>query len=258
MTKKTPAAVETTASALDSAILAERNDVGKLNPPTPCAGNKPPRRNERRKARDRKRWPARESIAKMNSVDIVDLSTGLQGLRPCYSRVKPKGPVLNTPQITRLQPPPKSGVLSCPNSAVPGFPGAAWFLGKMGLSARLAARRDPCVQHLAHPSPLNRRRVASESHHGAKTMTKLSLVRPAAPVITASPSAAPILSDLDTRNPETIALHIAAENALSMALSMLRNPAGTVADLERATARACRAATLLKRACSAAQEGGAA
>ena len=91
-------------------------------------------------------------------------------------------------------------------------------------------------------------------------MTKaVNLVRPAAPIITlASRRAAPIKSALDTTDRDTIALHVAAENALSMALSMLRNPAGTVADLERATARACRAATLLKRACSAAQEGGAA
>ena len=55
-----------------------------------------------------------------------------------------------------------------------------------------------------------------------------------------------------------IALHCAAENALSMALSLLRDPSGTAADLERATARACRAATLLKRACVAHAEGGAA
>ena len=84
-------------------------------------------------------------------------------------------------------------------------------------------------------------------------------VRSTARIITlASRRAAPIQSALDTTDRDTIALHVAAENALSMALSMLRNPAGTVADLERATARACRAATLLKRACGAAQEGGAA
>jgi hypothetical protein len=43
-----------------------------------------------------------------------------------------------------------------------------------------------------------------------------------------------------------------------MALGLLRNPQGTAADLERATARACRAATLLRRACAAQAEGGAA
>ncbi len=84
-------------------------------------------------------------------------------------------------------------------------------------------------------------------------------VRSTAHVITlASRRAAPIQSALDTTDRDTIALHVQAANALSMALGLLSNPAGSVADLERATARACRAATLLKRACSAAQEGGAA
>jgi len=209
-----------------------------------------------------KKTPAATEVttSALDSAILANRAARRKAGKSCYIRVKPKGPVLNTPQITRLQPPPTSGVLSCPNSSVAGFPASAWFLGKMGLSARLAARRDPCVQHLAHPLPLNRQRVASESHHGAKTMTKaVNLVRPAAPIITlASRRAAPIKSALDTTDRDTIALHVAAENALSMALSMLRNPAGTVADLERATARACRAATLLKRACSAAQEGGAA
>ena len=84
-------------------------------------------------------------------------------------------------------------------------------------------------------------------------------VRAAAPIISlASRRAALIPSALDTNSPEVIALHAAAENALAAALHLMRNPAGTAADLERATARACRAATLLKRACSATQEGGAA
>ena len=88
--------------------------------------------------------------------------------------------------------------------------------------------------------------------------TTATAVRSPAHVITlASRRAAPIKSALDTTDRDTIALHIAAENALSMALSMLRNPAATAADLERATARACRGATALKRLC-AAQEGGAA
>ena len=83
----------------------------------------------------------------------------------------------------------------------------------------------------------------------------VTLARTAAPIISlASRRAAPIPSPADTTDPQIIGLHIAAENALSMALSMLRNPAGTAADLERATARACRAATLLKRACVAQAE----
>ena len=89
--------------------------------------------------------------------------------------------------------------------------------------------------------------------------TTATAVRSPAHVITLhSRRAAPTPSALDTTDRDTIALHVQAENALAMALSMLRNPAGTVADLERATARVCRAATLLKRACAAQVEGGAA
>lgn len=62
----------------------------------------------------------------------------------------------------------------------------------------------------------------------------------------------------DTTSPEAIRLHTGAANALAAALQLLRDPACTTADLERATARACRAATLLKRACAAQTEGGAA
>ena len=87
----------------------------------------------------------------------------------------------------------------------------------------------------------------------------VTLVRTAAPIISiASRRAAPIQSPADTTDPQIIGLHIAAENALSMALGLLRNPQGTAADLERATARACRAATLLRRACAAQAERGAA
>ena len=87
--------------------------------------------------------------------------------------------------------------------------------------------------------------------------TTATAVRSTAHVITlASRRAAPSITNTTDR--DTIALHVQAENALAMALSMLRKPQGTASDLERATARACRAATLLKRACSAAQEGGAA
>ena len=94
--------------------------------------------------------------------------------------------------------------------------------------------------------------------------TTATAVRPTAHVLTlASRRAAPITlpkssAFTNTTDRDTIALHIQAENALAMALSLLRNPTGTAADLERATARACRAATLLRRACAAQAEGAAA
>ena len=60
--------------------------------------------------------------------------------------------------------------------------------------------------------------------------------------------AAPAPSTLDTTSPETIRLHGLAENALATALHELRRLDATPATLRLATARATRAATLLKRA----------
>ena len=85
----------------------------------------------------------------------------------------------------------------------------------------------------------------------------IARARAAAP-LTVSCCAAPTPSALDTTDPQLIALYAAAENALSLALSMLRDPAGTAADLQRATGRVIRAATLLKRVCTAQQTEGAA
>lgn len=96
------------------------------------------------------------------------------------------------------------------------------------------------------------------------TQAYATLARTAAPIITlASRRAAPISlpkssAFTDTTDRDTIALHVQAENALAMALHLLRDPSGTAADLQRATARAIRAATLLKRACAAQAEGAAA
>lgn len=85
----------------------------------------------------------------------------------------------------------------------------------------------------------------------------IPLVRAVAP-ITASRRAALHPSAPDTTDPQRIALYAAAEDALILALSMLRDPTGTAADLQRATGRVIRAATLLKRACAAQAQGGAA
>lgn len=87
--------------------------------------------------------------------------------------------------------------------------------------------------------------------------TTATAVRPTAHVITlAGRRAAPLITNTTDR--DTIALHVQAENALATALHLLRSPVGTAADLERATARACRAATALKRLCAAQAQGGAA
>lgn len=62
----------------------------------------------------------------------------------------------------------------------------------------------------------------------------------------------------NSTSPALIRLSAGAENALAAALHLLRNPAATSADLERAAARAGRASELLRQAFSTQAEGGAA
>lgn len=64
----------------------------------------------------------------------------------------------------------------------------------------------------------------------------------------ASRRAVPDASNQDTTNPDVIRLHTQAENALSTALHYMRKTDFTPEMLHTATARAIRAATLLKRA----------
>lgn len=75
-------------------------------------------------------------------------------------------------------------------------------------------------------------------------------------VITLVRHNAPTQSTTDTTHPETIRLHCLAENALSTALYCLRSTDCDPANMRTATARAIRAATLLKRAAQV--QGGAA
>lgn len=77
------------------------------------------------------------------------------------------------------------------------------------------------------------------------------------PFVPASRRAAPVLPSLDnTTNPEAIRLHIQAENALCTALALLRREGLTAEQLDRATARAIRAASLLRQACTVARAEG--
>jgi len=169
--------------------------------------------------------------------------------KPCYIRVKPKGPVCrNTFGSAVAAPTDKRGFFMS-EFVRHGVAHAGMVTGKMGLSARLAAPLIRCYEHLAHPSRVVTRRVAFESRSGAKTMTKvIPLVR----------AAAPIQSQADITNPEIIGLHVQAENALASALHLLRSIDCDPAKLQAATGRAIRASALLKRACAAQVEGGAA
>ncbi|NIC43109.1 hypothetical protein [Aquabacterium sp. A08] len=75
----------------------------------------------------------------------------------------------------------------------------------------------------------------------------IALVRPAAP---------PQPTHGNTTDPETLRLHGLAENALATALHCLRAVDCNPTRLRLATARAVRAATLLKRASEAANLAG--
>lgn len=79
------------------------------------------------------------------------------------------------------------------------------------------------------------------------TQAYATLARTAAPITTASRRAAPIRSQADTTDPQIIALHAQAENALAGALHLLRSLDCDPAKLQQATGRAIRAATMLKR-----------
>lgn len=181
--------------------------------------------------------------------------------QPCYIWVKPKGPVLQntfgsevaTPTFKRGFVMPdfdRSGVARC--GMVYGH-GGGYPQGRPHGGTRV-------LNHHAHPSCFKTRLVDSESRSGVHTMTKaFATVRAAAPSINlASRRAAPIKSQADITDPHVIGLHAAATNALAAALHLLRDPACSADDLQRATGRAIRASALLKRACAASLEGGAA
>lgn len=167
---------------------------------------------------------------------------------PCYSPRKPKGPVLENTTGQEVAAPTYKRGFVMPKFERRGVSRVAMVTGKMGHTARLAARLVPCFQHLAHPLCLKTQRVVLKSRQGATTMTK---------VITLVRASAPIQSTTDTTDPEIIRLHGLAENALATALHELRRLDASPESLQRATARAVRGATLLRRAsaCTTVREG---
>ena len=181
--------------------------------------------------------------------------------KPCYICVKPKGPVRkNTSDHAVAAPTDKRGFVMS-EFVRSGVARCGMVYGHGG--GHPQGRPHGVIRvlnHHAHPLRVRTRLVASESHHGAKTMTKvIPLVRTVAPIITlASRRAAPIQSQADITDPHVIALHAAAENALASALHLLRSLDCDPAKVQAATGRAIRAATLLKRASAAQAEGGAA
>ena len=178
--------------------------------------------------------------------------------RLCYSFSRPKGPALVTPRSRGCNPHRQAGFCHARIATGARLRVSAWFRGWERLSARTAARRDPCDYPHPHQYGLVSLLVFQVSSRSEPMTQAATLVRTAAPSIShASRRAVPIQSTTDTTNPQILGLHIAAENALATALGLLRNPTGNSVDLERATASACRAATLLKRACAAQAEASA-
>lgn len=178
--------------------------------------------------------------------------------RLCYSFSRSKGPALVTPRSRGCNPHRQAGFCHARIATGARLRVSAWFRGWERLSARTAARRDPCDYPHPHQYGLVSLLVFQVSSRSEPMTQAATLVRIAASSIShASRRAVPIQSTTDTIDPQILGLHIAAENALAAALGLLRNPSGTTADLQRATARACRAATPLKRACAAQAEASA-
>ena len=171
--------------------------------------NKPPRRDERRRARERKRCPDRlakkmaPSGATPRAIVVLPpkqkpLSTredfkafSMMAVKFCrHNSRKPNGPVCRN----------TFGIAFATHDETVGFvapkfhdrlrfqavdryrnAGGGVVLGKMGHSVRLAAWLYPCYEHLAHPLYVVMQRVVSESHNGAKTMMQAASVRTSAP-----------------------------------------------------------------------------
>lgn len=148
------------------------------------------------------------------------------------------GPVLeNTSEVAGNLP--DSEVFSRLNTLVFGRDGLVREAGRMATSMFSTSRP---------PVALEKATSGFESQVGAKTMTNVvTLARPRVAV--------PV--QLLAHPLDPIQQQAAIENALSMALYFIRQPASSTT-LQAATGRASRALTLLKKSCSEAQIGGAA
>lgn len=163
------------------------------------------------------------------------------------------GPMCEDIKSEAVAAPTESGVLSCPDSAarhvlpvaVPnGFGRGAPIRKDGGTASDVSSTPRP-------PYASEDAEGGFQTPEGARAMTTtptLSLVR----------TTAPATSHTDTTDPQAIRLHIAAENALTSALRMLRAADCDAAKVQAATGRAIRAATALKRLCAVQMEGGAA
>jgi hypothetical protein len=239
--KKRPTPTNGKPSAHEAAILAPHQDGGKLallTAPT-----------------IRTKAPSRPTSARGMAGISRRTQRQPRGASACYIGGKPKGPMLENITGSAVAAPTVKRGFVMSELVRCWFSSIGMVTGGMGHTVRLAARLIPCFQHPAHPRSLKTARVVPESRSGVPTMTKvIPLARTAAPVTIPTPKPSSVSDTADTA---LIGLHAAAESALAAALALLRDSQGTADELQRATGRAIRAATLLKRAC-AAQKGGAA
>lgn len=232
------------------------------------AANKPPRRNERRRARDQKRWPKQKAhhrgkVAgfKMNSQEQSTEANSkakpmIARIVVCHNCSKPRGPVCEdtlrqayaahdetvgfaSPKFhNRLN---FQAVNQCPNS------GIGMVLGKMGHSARMAAWLVSCLQHLAHPLHVKVQRVVSSSvRQGTKTMMQAASVRTSAQT---AHHGQPTAAKTTRLRPDAASLIPLIRHNLVKALNAM--PEGeepTLAHLRAITGPALRASTAIKRA----------
>ena len=151
-----------------------------------------------------------------------------------YTAMVPNGMVLENTVDSEVATPTVSGVLSRPNSGERvafGYAVATGF-GWGGL-VRKAGRMAESMFSTPHPPyVLENANGGFQSHSGAETMTKVNT--PTTP---------------KTGNPTPIARQQAIENPLSTALYFIRK-ANHPGDLQAATLRATRAASMLKQACA--------
>ena len=210
--------------------------------------NKPPRRDERRRARERKRCPDRlakkmtPSGATPRAIVVLPpkqkpLSTredfktfSMMAASFCrHNCGKLKGPVCEDTFDNAFATHDETVGFVAPKfhdrlrfQAVDRYrnTGGGVVLGKMGHSVRLAAWRYPCLQHLAHPLHVKVQRVVPESHNGAKTMMQAASVRTSAHP---TPSAYTPTAHTGDFNRDVLAIGN-AENAIARVLFELRKP----------------------------------
>lgn len=218
------------------------------------ARNKPPRRDERRKARDQKRWPTKEKAhhpgkmagLKMNSQEQSAKANSktkpmIAPVLACHNHRKPRGPVCEDTLRQAFAAHDETVGFVAPKfhnrlqlQAVDRYrnAGGGVVLGKMGHSVRMAAWLVSCLQHLAHPLHVKVQRVVPKVRQGTKTMMQAASVRTSAHP---TPSAyTPTAHHAGNFNRDVIAI-ANIENALQRVMYELKKASPDMARAQKLT-----------------------